>query len=239
MLRRLVKLLRKIFRKFFGVRQERSPQSVARQTALQSPPELTNADLEYLFTQLQRMENRISERRWLEWLTFFGERLLASPVPNDELAFRMIQLGELEVGHIGEFAYDIGSRLLTRNSGGAIWQDIRDIDVSTQESVEIFVPESTTQHQQTNQEVLESLNQTKEIEATPSLPTLSLIDTPGQDLLREYGEDLWNSDSEQSEFYPLAIQPSDITGYAVQSEPLPSFTLELDNDEYEESVGNK
>ncbi|MGH7998001.1 MAG: tetratricopeptide repeat protein [Brasilonema sp.] len=98
------------------------------------PPELTNADLEFLFTQLlegvhqargqgwalkylQRMENRISNERWINWLLDFGERLLTSPAPNNQLAEQMVQLGELGIGTVGDLSYDIGVRLLTRNLG--------------------------------------------------------------------------------------------------------------------------
>jgi CHAT domain-containing protein/Flp pilus assembly protein TadD len=104
------------------------------------PPELTNADLEFLFTQLlegvyqargqgwalkylQRMENRISNERWIDWLLDFGERLLTSPAPNNQLAERMVQLGELDIGTIGNLSYDIGIRLLTRNLGKPYWDN--------------------------------------------------------------------------------------------------------------------
>ncbi|HYW22108.1 MAG TPA: tetratricopeptide repeat protein [Nodularia sp. (in: cyanobacteria)] len=98
------------------------------------PPELTNADLEVLFTQLlggvqqgrgqqwaiqylERMENRISVERWIDWLLIFGEKLLLSPAPNHQLATQMMQLGELGIGKVGELAYDIGIRLLTGEVG--------------------------------------------------------------------------------------------------------------------------
>ncbi len=104
------------------------------QEVVQPLPELTNADLEFLFTQLlegvhqargqhwarkylERMENRISDQRWINWLLDFGERLLMSPAPNNQLAMQMVQLGELGIGTIGELAHDIGVSLLTRNLG--------------------------------------------------------------------------------------------------------------------------
>ncbi|MEA5569601.1 CHAT domain-containing protein [Calothrix sp. UHCC 0171] len=134
-------MLKKIFQKIFGKQQERSSRKVAQQTEIQSLPELTNADLDYLFSQLlegvaqvrgqqwvlnflQRIENRISQERWLIWLQNYGDRLLASPVPNEELAFRLIQLGELDVGNMGDLAYNIGMQLLARNSGNEYWQDV-------------------------------------------------------------------------------------------------------------------
>lgn len=117
---------------------------------VESPPELTNADLEFLFTQLlegvyqargqqwalkyiQRMENRISVERWIDWLLDFGERLLISPAPNIQLAERMVLLGELGIGTIGDLSYDIGLRLLTRNLGEAYWEndDAQDTETIT------------------------------------------------------------------------------------------------------------
>ena len=58
-------------------------------------PELTNSDLEFLFTQLlegveqargehwaqrwlQNIEHRVSQQRWLDWLEQFGKKLLNS-----------------------------------------------------------------------------------------------------------------------------------------------------------------
>ncbi len=132
MLRRLFQGLQKFLRRLFDSKQIYSQNSNVRQLPVVQLPELTNADLEFLFTQLlegvhqgrgqgwatkyiQRMENRITNQRWLEWLLNFAERLLNSPAPNHELAYRMVQLGELRIGEIGDLAYDIGMQLLTRN----------------------------------------------------------------------------------------------------------------------------
>ncbi|MFM7363141.1 MAG: tetratricopeptide repeat protein [Cuspidothrix sp.] len=95
-------------------------------------PELTKADLEFLFNELlegvyqargqqwalkylQRMEPRITIDRWIDWLLGFGDKLLASPAPNYHLAKRLVQLGELGIGDISNLAYDIGVQLLGRN----------------------------------------------------------------------------------------------------------------------------
>ena len=132
MLKWLVDCLKKFLRFFFGRKQ--TPSLNPRIKKVAQAPELTNSDLEFLFTQLlegvhqargqqwvlkylERMENRISTQRWIDWLLDFGERLLMSPAPNNELATRMVQLGELGIGKIGELAYDIGTSLLTRNLG--------------------------------------------------------------------------------------------------------------------------
>lgn len=107
----------------------------SRELEVEQPlPQLTNADLEVLFNELltgvqqgrgqqwaieylQRMEDRISVDRWIDWLLIFGEKLLLSPSPNHQLAQKMMQLGELGIGTVGELSYDIGIRLVTGKLG--------------------------------------------------------------------------------------------------------------------------
>ncbi|MCT7959817.1 tetratricopeptide repeat protein [Laspinema sp. D1] len=50
------------------------------------------------------------------WLRQFGTRLLNSPVPNQELARRMVQLGALNCGKLSTVAGEIGQRLLDREA---------------------------------------------------------------------------------------------------------------------------
>jgi tetratricopeptide (TPR) repeat protein len=152
MLKWLIKWLNRIFKFPFGRKKARVRKPVGEQKVVQQPPELTNADLEFLFTQLlegvhqargqqwalkylQRMENRISVERWINWLLDFGERLLTSPVPNNQLAERMIQLGELGIGTIGELSYDIGIRLLTRNLSESYWDNDESVTETTTATV--------------------------------------------------------------------------------------------------------
>jgi hypothetical protein len=138
MLRRLVQWLKNFFQSLFGRKQTR-PQ--AREIVSKEPaPPLSDTDLEFLFNELlegvhqargqawaikwlHNIEHRIPSERWIEWLRLLGERLLASPTPNNELAARLVQLGELGVGEVGDVAYDMGMQLLTRNQGGEpIWE---------------------------------------------------------------------------------------------------------------------
>ncbi|MBU7581704.1 MAG: tetratricopeptide repeat protein [Nostoc sp. TH1S01] len=151
--------------------------TIREQEMVEPPPELTNGDLELLFTQLlegvhqgrgqqwairylQRMEGRISTARWIDWLLSYGERLLISPAPpNQQLASQMIQLGELNIGKVGELSYDIGIRLMTRNIDD--WAE----DVEAQ-------PAASTTNEETD----------------------SVVNTPGQQLLRNLGEALWEYD---------------------------------------------
>lgn len=94
-------------------------------------PPLDDTDREYLFMQLlegvahgwqqpravnffNKIRQRVRKSEWLEWLDRFGENLLAAPVPNYELADRMVQLSQLDCGEIGDLAGEYGNRLLER-----------------------------------------------------------------------------------------------------------------------------
>jgi hypothetical protein len=97
-----------------------------------SAPPLIESDYEFLFLQLlegvihgwqqprvigffEVIEDRISQQQWLDWLkNSFGPKLLASPAPDNVLASRMVQLGEMRCGAIGDLAYDLGMQVLTR-----------------------------------------------------------------------------------------------------------------------------
>ncbi|WP_242046580.1 hypothetical protein [Cylindrospermum sp. FACHB-282] len=137
MLRRLVQWLKKFFQRLFGGKQTPAQNRVNVQKEL-APP-LSDTDLEFLFTDLlegvhqargqgwaqkwlYNVEHRIPTERWVEWLQRFGEKLLAARTPNNELAARLVQLGDLGVGEVGDVAYNIGMQLLTRNQGEPIWE---------------------------------------------------------------------------------------------------------------------
>ncbi len=154
-----------------------------------APPELTNADLELLFTQLlqgveqgkgqqwaikflQRMEDRISVERWIDWLLLFGEKLLISPAPNHYLGRQMVQLGELEIGKVGELAYDIGIRLLNKD-----FIEINSLDEEQQAS-----------------------------SATVSETSENILDSPGQELIRTLGDLLWESDEPPANHPPATSE---------------------------------
>lgn len=154
-------------------------QGVNKQVA-EAPPELTNADLELLFTQLlqgveqgrgqqwaikflQRMEDRISIERWIDWLLLFGEKLLISPAPNHYLGRQMVQLGELEIGKVGELAYDIGVRLLNKE----------------------FI-------------VINSVDEEQASSATNPESSENILDSPGQALIRSLGDLLWESEEPEA-----------------------------------------
>ncbi|TVP56620.1 MAG: tetratricopeptide repeat protein [Nodularia sp. (in: Bacteria)] len=208
MLTQLLQWLNKFSNHPVGNKQSRSLRAANESEVAQAPPELTNADLEVLFTQLlagvqqgrgqqwaiqylQRMEDRISVERWIDWLLIFGEKLFLSPAPNHQLATQMMQLGELGIGKVGELSYDIGIRLVT---GELAEDDEQD------EGSETATPE------------------------TFDIP----LDSPGQELIRNLGELLWESDS----LPDVAINPElEITAAAPQvdspSEILTENTAEI------------
>ena len=96
-------------------------------------PPLDDTDREYLFMQLlegvahgwqqpraigffNKIRQRVRKSDWLEWLERFGNNLLNAPIPNYELAGRMVQLGQLDCGEIGDLAGEYGQRLLNRQA---------------------------------------------------------------------------------------------------------------------------
>lgn len=137
MFKRLIQWLKNFFSGLFGAKKTTTRVNLVREE--QTPPPLDDTDLEFLFTELlegvhqargqswalrwlKNLEHRVSQQRWLEWLEKFGSRLLASNSANNEIAARMVQLGELEVGVVGDTAYDLGMQLLTRNQPEPIWE---------------------------------------------------------------------------------------------------------------------
>lgn len=138
MLRRLVQWLKSFFQGLFGGGRKQTAVKTSPNVTKQPAPPLGDTDLEFLFTELlegvhqargqawavkwlQKIEHRVTTAQWVEWLRRFGEKLLASSSPNNELAARLVQLGELGVGELGDVAYDIGMQVLSRNQGEPIW----------------------------------------------------------------------------------------------------------------------
>ncbi|MBO1055795.1 MAG: hypothetical protein HEQ27_04365 [Dolichospermum sp. JUN01] len=137
MFKRLIQWLKKFFRHLFGGKQNLTPSR--EQVPKAVIPPLTDTDLEFLFTELlagvhqvkgqtwaqkwlHNLEHRVSTQQWLEWLNRFGDRLLASSKPHNELAARLVQLGELGVGEISNLSYNIGMKVLTVNPGEPVWE---------------------------------------------------------------------------------------------------------------------
>ncbi|PSB01337.1 hypothetical protein [Merismopedia glauca] len=122
-------MLKKIWRSLSGSETDRNTDKV--RTSGTKAPELTENDYEFLFFQLlegvahgwqqpriisffEVIDDRISQQQWLDWLQSFGTKILASAAPDHNLASRMVQLGEMRCGAIGDLAYDLGMQVLTR-----------------------------------------------------------------------------------------------------------------------------
>ncbi|MBD2740655.1 tetratricopeptide repeat protein [Coleofasciculus sp. FACHB-1120] len=131
MLKQLWRSLVRWFQRLFGTGGRRNPTPAS--VRAEPPKPLTDTDYEFLYSQLlegvahgwqqdrvlrffDSLGDRGQSSLWVGWLRRFGERLLASPAPNNELAARMVQLGQVGCGEIGEVSYDIGMQLLTRNA---------------------------------------------------------------------------------------------------------------------------
>jgi tetratricopeptide (TPR) repeat protein len=161
-MQRLFKRIWQTLQNFLGqLLGGRSTQSSRRyrkgRTREDAPSELSDTDYEFLFSQLlegvahgwhegrilkffQQLGERGKQRYWVEWLERFGTRVLASSAPNQQLAARMMRLGELAqsfsvIEQIGQSAYAIGRQLYNRNVGSVIWEyDGPDVESSRSET---------------------------------------------------------------------------------------------------------
>jgi hypothetical protein len=126
MLKRLWQWLKRLLQRWFATpaTESREENSVVEPRKL-----LTDTEYETLFLELLAGVNQawsrgrvkgflaakcITEAELLAWLRRFGERLLASNAPNTELAAQMVQLGELDIGKVGDMAREIGMQFLRR-----------------------------------------------------------------------------------------------------------------------------
>ncbi|NEQ23334.1 MAG: tetratricopeptide repeat protein [Microcoleus sp. SIO2G3] len=144
MLKGIWQWLKRLFQRLFGTSPQASTNRRETQIKIEAPLPLADSDYEYLFRQLlegvahgwqqervsrwfETLKGRTTEAEWVAWLRRFGERVLASPAPNNELATRLVQVGEMTQSlpshkTIGEVAYDIGRQLLIRETSGAVWE---------------------------------------------------------------------------------------------------------------------
>jgi hypothetical protein len=137
MFKRIVQWVKDFFQSLFGGKS--SSVKAVSNVERKAPPPLDDTDLESLFIELlggveqsrgqawalkwlQNIEHRVSTERWVEWLKQFGDKLLASPAPNNEMASRLLKLGELDIPEVSNVAYDIGMQLLARNQPDPIME---------------------------------------------------------------------------------------------------------------------
>jgi hypothetical protein len=138
MLKKIWQSFMRWVRKTFG---KGAAKTLDRRAAIAELPPLDDPDREYLFMQLlegvahgwqqpravgffNKIKQRVRKSEWLEWLDRFGTNLLNAPVPNYELAGRMVQLSQLDCGEICDLAGEYGIKLLERqaaeNSAGML-----------------------------------------------------------------------------------------------------------------------
>ncbi|WP_392532384.1 tetratricopeptide repeat protein [Nostoc sp. C117] len=263
MLRRISQSLKRFLKRLIESKQTSSLKGAREHNLVEVLPELTNADLEQLFIQLlegvhqargrqwalrylQRIENRIPAERWIDWLVMFGEGLLASPTPNEQLAIQMVQLGELGIGRIGDVAYEIGIRLM-QNLPTEIETEIQSEDNQAQNVIE------TTPGQELLRDLGEQLWEYDQpfIETTPGQelirnlgeqlweydepdviePTINeeiLVTSPGQELIRNLGEQLWEYDDPDAQTIPPVAENASVE--EILTEDLEEVILEYQQD---------
>ncbi|GAX40816.1 hypothetical protein NIES4075_17820 [Tolypothrix sp. NIES-4075] len=197
MLNRLLHWLKRFFQRLFGKKQT-SSSSVADVQKEPAPP-LSDTDLEFLFSELlegvhqargqawalkwlHNIEHRISTERWLEWLQRFSEKLLASSAPNNELASRMVDLGELEVGEVGDAAYDIGMQLLTRNVSEPVWEYDGPDAVKSRDAITLVSTPGPEQTNKATSPAAELENPPKKELSTDPAPAAELETLPEEEL---------------------------------------------------------
>ncbi|MFM2304627.1 MAG: hypothetical protein RLZZ135_2039 [Cyanobacteriota bacterium] len=136
MLKKIWHSFMKWIRKSLGMKTANTaivPRRLANERIAAQLPLLDDTDREYLFMQLlegvahgwqqprvvnffNKLRQRVRKSDWLDWLDRFGNNLLEMPVPNYELAGRMVQLSQLDCGEIGDLAGEYGERLLERQA---------------------------------------------------------------------------------------------------------------------------
>ncbi|MCC5660225.1 tetratricopeptide repeat protein [Nostoc sp. XA010] len=265
MLRRISQSLRRFLKRLIESKQASSLKGARGHNLVEMLPELTNADLEQLFIQLlegvhqargrqwalrylQRVENRIPAERWIDWLVMFGESLLASSAPNPLLATKMVQLGELGVGRIGDVAYDIGIRLMQSPTqieyeGNYPEEDleitpgqelIRNLGEQLWEYDEPDVIE-TTPGQELLRNLGEQLWEYDEPDVVEITTNEEIIPTsPGQELIRSLGEQLWEYDLPDVE--PITSAPENSSFEETFTQNLEELVLEYEREDAQTTI---
>jgi Flp pilus assembly protein TadD len=117
-------------------RQRNSDDTLLQDRSLEK--KLTDTDYEFLFAQLlegvahswhegrivkffEKLETRGNPELWMDWLQRFRVKVMAMPIPDRELAARLLLFGQIvqsspHLKNIGFLAYDIGHELLTKNN---------------------------------------------------------------------------------------------------------------------------
>lgn len=94
---------------------------------------------------LAALSHRSREGDWVAWLRGYGEKLLALPVPNSQMARRMVKLGEIDCGELCSVAGDIGREMRQRLEEAfpgateeATKSPIQQVEIWFQQGIELF-----------------------------------------------------------------------------------------------------
>ncbi|HAZ47675.1 MAG TPA: hypothetical protein DDW76_11535 [Cyanobacteria bacterium UBA11369] len=162
-MQQMIESVRRSLLKWFrpAVEAKKSPQRPEFSRKSNNQP-LTPREYEHFFTQilegvesgwgrvqvlraLAALSHRSRESDWVTWLRNYGEQLLASPVPNRQMAKRMVELGEIDCGELCSVAGDIGremrQRLAEMFPGAAeeeIKSPIQQVETWFQQGIELF-----------------------------------------------------------------------------------------------------
>ncbi len=137
MLKKFWRWLQNLFTSLFGSGKKKK-------AMVENLPALSDTDYEILFSQLlegvaqgwladrvqiffEKLGSRGEPEEWVPWLNRFGEKVLASPNPNNELATRMILFAQQaqslrRINKIGDVAQDIAMQIFTRGNPTDIWE---------------------------------------------------------------------------------------------------------------------
>ncbi len=130
MLRRLWQWIKDLLQKLFGHRQS-PPDNATPEPSTESESQLpvvvrSDTELESLFLELLEgvsqgwsrgylqgffMGKKLKPTDFIPWLQRFGEKLQESPTQHEELARRLVMLGQLDLGELSRVAEEIGRRL--------------------------------------------------------------------------------------------------------------------------------
>ncbi|MFB2935492.1 CHAT domain-containing protein [Aerosakkonemataceae cyanobacterium BLCC-F154] len=135
MLRRFWRRIQQFFRRLLGIGRTTSPPRGSEENSLPpveaktSKPQRTDLEYEVIFSELLEGVNqgwsrgdtfgfligkRIDDAELIAWLHRFAENLQATPEQHQELARRMVLLGEVYGKELGKVAGEMGKRLLAQ-----------------------------------------------------------------------------------------------------------------------------
>ncbi|MGL5875028.1 MAG: tetratricopeptide repeat protein [Xenococcaceae cyanobacterium] len=176
--------------------------------------QLSDGDYEFLFDQLlegvanswhegrivkffNKLDTRGQPELWLDWLQRFSHKVLAMPVPDRELAARLLLFGQIvqsspELEQIGLLAYEIGHQLITKHIG------------------ESRTKTNSDRHSVANEETVWEYAEAEEASPLPAPTPTPIAEIEGEEVVWEYvGVDREPSLPETTSIATTEIESSD------------------------------